>query len=263
MRRLILYFCFSYGLIGPLGAQQLSVVSAASPSAGVAADSLASVFGPSISTQTLAASSVPWPTMLGDITVVDVADSAGQTRMAGILFISPSQMNIYIPAGVAPGPATVSFPVTGLPPGQGTPQLRNVAVNIQKTAPALFSAAGTGQGVAAATAVQEVISTQIQSPVPVFLCNQPANCAAVPIALGVDTPIYVSLFGTGIGSANSVTVNVGTVQIQPLYAGTQGQYPGLDQVNFGLPLTLRGAGLVNVTITADGVTSNLVQLAIQ
>lgn len=201
--------------------------------------------------------------MLGDITVVDVKDSGGKTSMAGILFVSPSQMNIYIPAGVASGPATVSFPTTGLPPGQGAPVLRNVAVNIQKTAPGLLSADGTGQGVAAASAVRVVIPTQVQSPVPVFMCTQPANCAAVPIALGVDTPIYVSLFGTGIGSANSVTVNIGGVQLQPLYAGVQGQYPGLDQINFTLPLSLRGAGTVNVTITADGVTSNPVQLSVQ
>jgi hypothetical protein len=34
-------------------------------------------------------------------------------------------------------------------------------------------------------------------------------------------------------------------------------------VNFPLSLNLRGGGLVNVTVTADGVTSNAVQLDIQ
>jgi uncharacterized protein (TIGR03437 family) len=79
----------------------------------------------------------------------------------------------------------------------------------------------------------------------------------------VDAPIYVSLFGTGIRNANSVTVTIGSTVVQPLYAGPQGQYPGLDQVNFGLPLSLRGAGLVNITVTADGVVSNPVQLSIR
>jgi len=243
--------------------QQLTVDSAASPSVGVAADSLASVFGPSISTESMAALSVPWPTMLGDISVVDVKDSNGQTQTAGILFISPSQMNIYIPAGVAPGQATVLFPATGLPPGAGTAALRNVSVNIQKTAPGLFSAAGTGMGVAAASAVRTTIPSPIQTPVPVFQCDQAKNCVAIPIALGVDTPIYVSLFGTGIRNANSVVVNIGNSSVQPTYAGPQGQYQGLDQINFPLSLNLRGSGLVNVTVTADGVMSNIVQLNIQ
>jgi len=264
MRKILLLFSIASGLSGIGDAQQqLTVVSAASPTAGVAADSLASVFGPSISTETMPASSVPWPTMLGDISVVNVRDSAGQSQMAGILFISPSQMNIYIPARVAVGQATVSFPTTGLPPGAGTAALRNVNVNIQKTAPGLFSAAGTGTGVAAATAVRMVIPSSVQTPVPVFQCDPAGNCVALPIALGVDTPIYVSLFGTGIRNASSVTVKIGNTDVQPTYAGPQGQYPGLDQVNFPLSLNLRGSGLVNVTVAVDGAASNVVQLNIQ
>jgi uncharacterized protein (TIGR03437 family) len=263
MRNHLLLFCLAAFINGVAAAQTLTVVSVASPNVGVAPDSLASVFGSSIATQTAVATSVPWPTMLGDITVVDVTDSTGQISMAGILFVSPSQMNIYIPANVAAGPATVSFPTTGLPPGVGAAALRNVSVNIQKVAPGLLSAAGTGMGVAAATAVQVTLPSPTQHPLTVFQCAQPANCTAVPIALGVDTPIYVSLFGTGIRNASSVTLNIGNITLQPSYAGPQGQYPGLDQVNFGLPLNLRGSGLVNVTVTADGVTSNAVQLSIQ
>jgi uncharacterized protein (TIGR03437 family) len=183
--------------LGTTPQQQLTVVSATSPNVGLAMDSLASIYGPSISTQTTSASSLPWPTMLGDISVVNVKDSAGTSRTAGILFISPMQMNLYIPAGVTPGQATVSLPATGLPPGAGTAALRQVDVNIQKTAPGLFSATGTGTGVAAATATRIVISSPIQSTVPVFQCDQSGNCVAVPIALGVDTPVYVSLFGSG------------------------------------------------------------------
>jgi len=264
MRRVVLFAFLSALFVGVSGAQQqLTVVSAASPNVGVTADSLATVFGPSISTETVSAPSPPWPAMLGDISVVSVKDSTGASRNAGVLFISASQMNIYIPPGVAPGRATVSFPVTGLPPGVGAAALRQVDVNIQKTAPGLFSAAGTGTGVAAATAVRIAIPSTTQWPVPVFLCDQSANCVALPIALGVDTPIYVSLYGTGIRNANSVIVNIGGISVQPTYAGPQGQYPGLDQINFPLSLNLRGSGLVNVTVTADGVISNTVQLAIQ
>jgi len=243
--------------------QSLVVTSAASTAVGVAPDSLASIFGDSISTMTLPAGGPPWPNRVGDISVVNVNDSSGGFVQAGILFISPNQMNIYIPPGLASGPANIQFPVTGLPPGVGTAALRNVQVNLQKVAPALFSAAGTGVGVAAATAVRRVISTQIDSPVQLFTCGQGSACSPVPVDVGLDAPVYVSLYGTGIRNATSVTVTIGTTPAQPLYAGPQGQFPGLDQVNFGLPLSLRGAGLVNIKVTADGVTSNPVQLSIQ
>jgi uncharacterized protein (TIGR03437 family) len=200
---------------------------------------------------------------LGDITAVNIKDSANQQHTAGILFVSPSRMNIYIPAGVATGPATISFPTTGLPVGVGTAALRIVNVSIQPVAPGLFSASGSGKGVAAARAVQVTIPTQIQSPVPVFVCDAPGTCAAVPINVGLDAPVYVTFYGTGIRGAKSVMVTIGNTALQALYAGPQGQTPGLDQVKVALPITLRGSGLVDVTIAADGVKSNSVQLSIQ
>jgi len=242
------------------------VTSAASPQIGITADTLASVFGSNISTMTQVAAGPTWPTSLGDISAVLVTDSANHQMMAQILFISPSQMNIYIPAGLAPGAGTVSFPVTGLPLGVGTAARRVVPVNIQTVAPALFSISGTGSGVAAATAVRVVIPTQIQSPVPVFICDAPATCAAVPIDVGVDAPVYLSFYGTGIrgaGSLANVSVTIGTTTVQPIYAGPQVQTPGLDQVNVPLPISLRGSGLVNVTVTVNGVKSNAVQINIQ
>jgi uncharacterized protein (TIGR03437 family) len=88
----------------------------------------------------------------------------------------------------------------------------------------------------------------------------------VPINMGVDAPIYLSFYGTGMRGASSaanVSVKIGSVTVQPTFIGAQIQTPGLDQVNVPLPLSLRGSGLVNVTITVDGVTSNAVQVDIQ
>ena len=48
-----------------------------------------------------------------------------------------------------------------------------------------------------------------------------------------------------------------------LYAGPQPTWPGLDQVNVPLSLALRGKGLVDVVVTADGAASNAVQINIQ
>jgi uncharacterized protein (TIGR03437 family) len=261
----ILYLTFLAVTTWAADAETAVVVSAASSTVGVAPDSLATVFGSNISTVTEAATGLPWPTRLGDVSVVYVTDSTPKMQMASIFYVSSTQMNIWIPPGVAPGPATVQFPVTGLGPGIGTAALRTVPVTINKVAPGLFSANGTGSGVAAATAVRIVIPTSIQSPVPVYSC-EPVGCSAIPIDVGIDAPVYLSLYGTGIRGASSldnVMVTIGDVQIRPTYAGPETQTPGLDQVNVPLLLSLRGKGLVNVTVTVDGVKSNAVQIAIQ
>jgi uncharacterized protein (TIGR03437 family) len=239
------------------------VVSAASSRIGVTADALASIYGDRLATQAASASTLPWPTSLGDISVVRITDAASQVHMAALFYVSLSQINLWIPPGTAPGPAIFAFPVTGLPLGQGTAALRTVPVDIQKVAPALFSADGTGAGVAAATAIRLVIATNIQSSVPVFRCDAPAACTATPIDVGLDAPVYLTLYGTGIRGGSLVSVVVGTTSVQPTYAGPQPQIPGLDQVNVPLPLSLRGSGLVNVTVSADGVVSNPVQINIQ
>ncbi|HEY4362361.1 MAG TPA: hypothetical protein VGN17_15405 [Bryobacteraceae bacterium] len=244
-----------------------AVVSTASATIGITADSLATVYGNQLATQTAAAGQPPWPTALGDMPGVSVMDSAGRIQQASLIYVSPTQMNLWLPPGVAPGPATVRFPFTGLGVGVGTAALRIVPVNIQSVAPGLFSIDGSGTGVAAATAVRVVISTQMQGSVPVFACDtEGTGCKATPIDVGVDAPVFLTLYGTGIRGASSlanVSVTIGSTKVQPTFAGAQPSIPGLDQINVPLPLNLRGSGLVNVTVTVDGVVSNAVQIAIQ
>jgi uncharacterized protein (TIGR03437 family) len=77
--------------------------------------------------------------------------------------------------------------------------------------------------------------------------------------------VYVSLYGTGIhgyAQKTPIRVDIGDDTVYAMYAGPQGQFPGLDQVNIALPLTLRGAGTVDVTVTVDGMTSNPVKLGV-
>jgi uncharacterized protein (TIGR03437 family) len=257
--------CFLWLGLVSLAHAQLSVVSSANQGAGVTADSLATIYGTNLASESVAAASIPWPTTLGDMPFVMIADSASHTQSAQLIYVSPNQMNIWIPAGTAPGPATLTFPTTGLPPGFGTAALRHADFTVRNVAPSLFSADGSGSGVAAATGVQLTLPTQFQGSVPVFQCAA-TGCTAIEINLGVDTPVYLSLYGTGIRGASAssnVMVTIGTVRIQPTYAGPQTQVPGLDQINVPLPLTLRGIGLTNVSVTVDGVTSNAVQLLIQ
>jgi uncharacterized protein (TIGR03437 family) len=87
----------------------------------------------------------------------------------------------------------------------------------------------------------------------------------LPIDLGPATDaVYLSLFATGLENAKSVVVSVGGQTVPVLYAGIQGTYDGLDQVNVGpVPRSLAGSGRVNIVLTADGQTANPVELAIK
>jgi uncharacterized protein (TIGR03437 family) len=245
----LLTFCFSSFAL----AQNITITSVASPAAGLAPESLAVALGTGLAAQAAQAQSKPWPTTLGTVGIW-ITDSASTTRSAGLLYVSSTQLNFQVPAGTAAGPATIL-----INPG-GAPFV--VPVQIQSVAPALFSM--NNLGVAAASAIRVVIPSTMESPVPVFQCaSAPGSCRLVPIALGVDTPIYLSLYGTGIrgrSSLSKVKVTIGTVDIAPLYAGPQPMFPGLDQINIPLPLSLRGAGEVNVTVTVDRVKSNSVKI---
>lgn len=235
-----------------------AAVSAASGVALLASESIASAFGANLSTQTASASSPDWPDSLGGVQL-SVQDSVGTTRNAPLAYVSPGQINFEIPAGTAIGNATLSLVNRFATQTLGT-------VLVAATAPALFSANGDGKGVAAATAIKTILPTTHQSQVAIFTCDKPGNCKSVPLQLGVDTPIYISFYGTGIRGRTSladVTATIGGVTAPVSYAGPQGTYPGLDQVNVGLPLSLHGAGVVDVVLTVNGQTSNTVQIGVQ
>jgi uncharacterized protein (TIGR03437 family) len=73
------------------------------------------------------------------------------------------------------------------------------------------------------------------------------------------------LCGTGIrglSSPASITAAIGNVNARVQYAGPQG-IPGLDQVNLYLPAMLKGRGQLPMTVTVNGQTSNMVQIAFQ
>ncbi len=125
---------------------------------------------------------------------------------------------------------------------------------------------GTGVGVAAATAVRvQASNPQLQLPVTVFQCVS-GTCTAVPIALGANTTVYLSLYGTGIRGRSSlanVSVTIAGVSASVLYAGQAPGFPGLDQVNVTLPLALAGAGESNVALSVDGQVANYVTVSVQ
>ena len=223
----------------------------------VAPDSLASLFGADLAPGTAQADFQPLPTQLGGVSLT-VTDAAGNSRNAPLIYVSPGQINFVVPAGVAAGSAT--FAVTN---GSAT---QVVTGSVQPVMPTLFSMNGTGSGVAAATAIAVPVATpQTQIPVPVFQCGD-SGCISAPIDLGVDTPVYVTFYGTGIRGRSSlanVTVTINGMSVPVLYAGPTPGYAGLDHVNAGLIWSLRGSGECSVVVTVDGQASNAVKINIQ
>lgn len=235
-----------YGVI--LGA----VVSAAAPSAAVAPDSLASLFGTNLAAGVAQADAEPLPHTLAGATLT-VTDSAGHQRTASLLYVSSTQINFAVPDGTAKG--TAQFVVAN---GSATQTFSGTVAAVD---PTLFSMNGSGSGVAAATT--QVGSSQTVAPV--YQCSS-SSCVAVPISLASGTSTYLTLYGTGIRGRSAlanVTVTIGTSAVPAQYAGPTPNFTGLDQVNVLLPVSLSGSGKVNVFLTVDGQASNAVTIDIQ
>ena len=223
---------------------------------GLAAEAIASAYGTNLATGTLSATTLPLPTTLGG-TTVSVQDSTGITRAAQLFFVSSAQVNYLIPAGTANGTATVT--VTN---AAGT-AFGGQAI-IQNVAPGLYTQNMTGQGVAAANAIT-IHSDGTRDVQPVAQCDSSGqHCVPSPIDLGAPSDqVYLILYGTAIRHGKNVAATIGPMNATVTFAGAQGSFTGLDQVNVPIPSALRGKGQQVVTLTVDGQTANMVQIAIK
>jgi uncharacterized protein (TIGR03437 family) len=235
-------------------------VSAASFLRGpVAPESIATIFGEGLATSVDSADTVPLPATLAGSTV-SVVDSANVSRAAPLFYASPGQINLQIPSGTATGSGTVVVTREDGISSRST-------VGIAPVAPGMFTANANGAGVAAATAIR-VAANGAQTTLPIFQCGTaPLSCVAVPLDLGSEADeVILVLFGTGIrfhSAGGPVQVQVGGLVSPVLYAGAQGQFIGLDQINVRLSRALRGRGEVTVQVSAGSVRANPVTVRIQ
>lgn len=238
------------------GVAQAALISSAAslelgPQAPGALVSAYSMFGAVLATSTETAASGKWPTTLGGSTVT-VRDSAGATFPAEITYASPSQVNFRVPTGMAAGGATVTI-------GVGGRQIQG-RLNILDAYPGLFM---LNSSRLAAAQVVRVRGTQ-QSYEPVYSTGPGGSLVAAPIrSAAAGEQVYLALYATGLGSAKDVAASVGGVKADVSYAGPQGEFGGLDQVNILLPASVAGKGRVDVSITAGGRVSNAVNVMVQ
>ena len=225
----------------------------------LAAASLGSLFGANLATDTKAAESLPLPTTLAGSSVF-IKDGLGNEYLANMLYASPSQINFQMPANVPTGAATIYVVTNGNIHSSGT-------INVSNTSPGLFSVDATGTGFAAAV-VQRVKSNgeQVYEAIVKF---DPVTNRFVALPIDVSNPneeVFLALFGTGIRQRSSlvnVSAKIGGTNAEVLYAGEQGFYAGVDQVNLKLPHTLSGSGEVKLNLNVDGVNANAVMITLR
>lgn len=177
------------------------------------------------------------PTQLGGISV------SVNNRLAGLFFVSPNQINYAVPADTeTDGPATVV--VTD---AQGT-VLAQGMLNVVNTMLSIFTSNSAGTGAPAALSTPDGVSYAAVG-------NGDGSSNVVPAGQ------YLVLFGTGIrGELADIKCFIGGTEAPVLYAGLQGGFLALYQVNVQIPSALANQGQVELYLTDSHTVSNTVTI---
>ncbi len=204
-----------------------------------APDAIVAGFGSRLASQMVMSTTQPLPTSL-DGTSVYVNGTA-----AGLQYVSAGQINYVLPAGTTLGPAQVVVLARDGTVSRGT-------INVANTVPAVFTRKGDGTGAPSGVASVDGVAFNILL----------SNADGTPVTIDINN--YVSVFGTGLRYPGTpTTITLGGTAITPLYVGPQGQFDGLDQVNFRVAPALAGRGEIDLIISQDGKTTNMVRMRIR
>ncbi|MCI0663509.1 MAG: hypothetical protein L0220_20800, partial [Acidobacteria bacterium] len=168
-----------------------------------------------------------------------------------------NRITLLIPPQTSPGVALITVTNNGNVVAQGT-------ASIGVTAPGLFSADLSGQGLAAALVLRiRADGSRTYEPVALFDFEQ-NRFVPVPIDVSNEAEqVFLLLSGTGIRNHNGLAnlrAKVGSENAEVTFAGSQGILPGVDQVDMRLLPTLRGRGEVSVELSVDGRAANIVRV---
>ena len=211
------------------------MLNAANYGTGIAPDSLASIFGPGLSTKTATATldaAGQLPTELAD-TRVEIANVP-----ALLFYVSPTQINLAVPAGVGPGAVVVVVKSTT------SNTSKTASAFLSAVAPGVFTFNATGAGPGA------ILNAVTYAPAP-FLVQTPGD--------GSDTRTRLAVYCTGFRHAGTVTATAQDTagdRYKVEYAGAAPGFFGLDQLNLLMPPELDGAGTVSLLLSADNTSAN-------
>ncbi len=189
-------------------------------------------------------------------TTITLIDSAGSQTPATIVYAGDTQMNFLVPPGIATGPASLTIKNRA---GTSLPY----PLTVSSISPGLFTQ--DAAGLLPAAQVLTISADGSRAVQAVGVCGAPQNCIYLPISFAPGTSVYLLLYGTGIrgrSSLDAVSATIDGLSNPVLFAGPQGDFPGLDQINLQLPNTLAGRGGVDLELSVDGVPANVVHLVI-
>jgi uncharacterized protein (TIGR03437 family) len=254
---------FSIGILGLFMAAGFaaqpaidSVVSATSSPAGLAPDSLATIFGSNLSQSSSQGNmdkNGNFPTQMGGVSV----DISGE--MVQLLFISDKQINFMVPGDLPVGAAVLTVHTGGA----------NLRVNITMNlaAPGVFVLGGDRPD---RGAIENAVTNQLE-PFSVQTSQNP----------GGDKRTRLAVFGSGIRYAGNpgrdkgkqnVAGNVSSQfksrtsgrvwDLDIEFAGAAPGLPGVDQINIVIPSDSETSGIFEITLIINGMVSNVVTIQI-
>ncbi len=220
------------------------IVNAASFKPATSPGALASIFGTNFGATTASASSVPFPTTLG---VVSVAVGG---RPAPVFYISPTQINFQVPWETPVGNADVTVTVNKATSSAGT-------VAVQTAAPGLFT-----QGDGAAIVQNSDYSLNTSS--------NPAAAGSTLIAYLTGSGPVTSSVPDGavtpsaplVQTTSTVTATIGSAPAPVVFAGLTPGLVGVLQVNVTIP-TGTATGSYPLTITVGSEASNSASISVK
>ncbi|MEO8100743.1 MAG: Ig-like domain repeat protein [Acidobacteriota bacterium] len=218
--------------------------------ADVAPDEVLTIFGSSLAGAPQAAT-LPLPLALAGSTV-SITDLNGQPHLARWYFASPAQATVVIPGDLPPGPAEFVLK-------NSSGDIVSESIVVASAAPALATSNADGAGVPAAQIQRLKPDGSVQTESAAVFDSATSKWVPSPLVFGGDE-LYLILYGTGFRHGGGTTCLAQEKSLAVFYAGEQGTYPGLDQINVRLTAQLQGLGMVNVICKAAGATSNTVSL---
>lgn len=222
----------------------------------LASDSIAAVFGTDLAITTQIASGLPLPTSLAG-TSVRVRDNQGTEQLAPLFFVSPSQINFLLPPGLANGEATVIIQNLNGHASTST-------IEIAATAPGLFTANSSGQGAAIGEVLRlKIDGRQIYEPIAVYDQSQKQFVTRSIHPQEPGERLFLILYGTGLRNNDGLSkakIRIAGEELPVLYAGAQGSFVGLDQINVEITEALFNRGEVDLSLIIGEQQSNTIRV---
>ena len=224
------------------------------PEAAVAPNSAAVIEGEFAKRTTKAPDGLPVETL--DSFAVEIQGSDHVKHAAAIYAVEPRRIVFVVP-DLPDGTAHLRVHRDGVDFADGQFQVRSVS-------PGLFSAAASGGGLAAGIAVRVNLADGTSTHEDVAFFNE-ARGAYEPILLNPaveGSELYLRLMGTGIRNATNLRVEIGGLAVPAGLPAVSELSPGLDQIDIGpLPVALARRELADITLAADSLEANKVQVA--